>query len=270
MPLIDTRTVPIHYESTGNGRPVLFTAGLGGRGVYWSEQLAALKQSYRCVTWDHRAMGGSGPAEPPYSIAEWGGDAVALLDALGIETAHFVGHSTGGAIGQWLAVHHPDRFASFTLSGTWAWADARFRRVMAERKRALADRDAAAYVRESLPLLYPRDWFDRPEADLEKTERAMLAELGAPDVMAARIDALLVSDQRDGLDRIRAPVQVVSAADDCLLPAAYGEELARLIPGAALHILPDGGHHFPRTRPAAYNRLVAAFLNVAAHAEEIA
>src|SRR6476646_3252818 len=104
------------YEAAGAGAPILFIAGLGGHGSYWKAQVRAFSSDFQTVTFDHRGVGASvGP--PPYSIEQWAGDTLRLLDHLKIGRAHLVGHSTGGAIAQVLAAGHPDRIASLVLGG---------------------------------------------------------------------------------------------------------------------------------------------------------
>ena len=260
MPLIETARATLHYEEAGKGPPVIFAAGLGGRGSYWARQFETLSGSFRCITYDHRGVGRSAPSAPPYSIAMLADDVVGLMDALGIDRAHYVGHSTGGAMGQWLAVHRPARFDRFVLSATWTWADARFRTVMTSRQAILDRLGPEAYVEASLPLLYPRDWFDRPAEEIAKFAADMAAGQGAPEVQSGRIDALLVSDQRDGLETVTADVLVTCAADDCLCPPAYSEELVERLPKARLVRFRDGGHHFPQTRSDWFNDAVGGFL----------
>lgn len=260
MPVIDTATVRLQYEAAGSGPVVVLAPGLGGRGRYWGRQIAAFQEGFRCLTFDHRGVGQSAASAPPYSIALLAGDVIALMDALEIGRAHYVGHSAGGAMGQWLAVHHPDRFDRFVLSATWSWADGRFRHLMGARKLVLDRLGVEAYVEGSLPLLFPRDWFDRPEAALAALVADMVAGHPAADVMSARLAALLVSDQREGLEGVRAEVLLTCAADDCLAPPAYAEDLAVRLPNARLVRFRDGGHHFPQTRSDRFNDVVGGFL----------
>ncbi len=260
MPLIETARTALHYEEAGAGPPVIFAAGLGGRGGYWARQFEVLAADWRCITFDHRGVGLSAASPPPYSIAMLAEDVVALMDTLEIDRAHYVGHSTGGAMGQWLAVHRPDRFDRFVLSATWTWADPRFRMVMGSRQAILDQLGPEAYVEASLPLLYPRDWFDRPAEEIEKFAADMAAGQAAPEVQSGRIDALLQSDQRDGLEGVSSEVLVICAADDCLCPPAYSEELAARLPDARLVRFRDGGHHFPQTRSDWFNDAVGGFL----------
>src|SRR5262245_49490881 len=90
------------YDEAGAGLPIVLIAGLGGRGTYWSAQVEAFRARFRTVVFDHRGVGDSEGA-PPYSVERWADDTLRLMDELGLERAHLVGHSTGGAIAQVIA-----------------------------------------------------------------------------------------------------------------------------------------------------------------------
>lgn len=246
-------TIPIEggalaYEVAGTGAPVVFIAGLGGHGSYWKAQVQAFSPDFQTVTFDHRGVGASS-GSPPYSIAQWAGDTLRLMDHLKIGRVHLVGHSTGGAIAQVLAAEHPDRIASLVLGGTWARPDARFRRLFEFRARVLREMGSDAYedlgLTLTLPAGLPADAPSRPSA-----------RHTPPNVVLARIDALLAHDVGDRLRHIRVPTLVVAADDDVLVPRPLSEVIAGEISGARLYAFLSGGHHFPQTQTEAYNAVL--------------
>jgi aminoacrylate hydrolase len=239
------------YEAAGAGPPVVFIAGLGGHGSYWMAQVQALSPDFRTVTFDHRGVGASVGA-PPYRVEQWAGDTLRLLDHLKIGRVHLVGHSTGGAIAQVVAATHPDRVASLVLGGTWARPDAKFRRLFEFRARVLREMGPGAYEDLGLTLTLPAGLPPEPPA-------LQAARSTPPDVVLARIDALLAHDAGDRLRQIRAPTLVVAADDDVLVPRQLSEVIAGEIKGSRLHAFARGGHHFPHTQTAAYNELLRAF-----------
>lgn len=260
MTLVRTGDAEIYVEEHGAGPPVILAAGLGGSGEFWRPQIEAFKGSHRVIVFDHRGVGRSGPAEPPFSISGLAQDVVGILDALGIGQAAFVGHSTGGAMGQWLAASHPERFTRFVLGATWHRADARFREIFEARRAVLTGLGAEAYARHSLHWLYGRDWFEANAGRLDDIVAASVRSQPPTEITAARIDALLASDHAGLLSSADRPVLVLFADDDTLLPPAYAQELIAAVPGCRSHRFDDGGHLFPQTRAEAYNEVVGRFL----------
>ena len=108
----------LSYDVSGAGPPIVFVAGLGERGTYWMAQVAAFSSAFQVVTFDHGGVGAS-EGEPPYTVEQWAADTLRLIDHLGLDRVHLVGHSTGGAIAQVLAADHSDRVASLVLGATW-------------------------------------------------------------------------------------------------------------------------------------------------------
>jgi aminoacrylate hydrolase len=182
------------------------------------------------------------------------------MDALEIERAHIVGHSTGGAIAQILAVEHPKRLASVVLSASWTKPDAYFRRLFGLRKDILLRLGPSAYVQSNTLFLYPSWWVTRNNERLRQQEAQHLAVFPPTEIAASRIDAILAFDRTENLSRIRTPTLVVGAEDDIVTPAYFSEELARLIPGAEIKIFPRGGHAFTQVRAREFTQAVLPFL----------
>ena len=109
-------------EVVGSGPPLLLVPGLGGRAEFWDPVVPPLAARFTVILHDHRGTGRSSIERIDYSIAQMTGDVIALLDHLGFDRAHLIGHSTGGAIGQTLAIDFPQRLDRLVLSATWAAA----------------------------------------------------------------------------------------------------------------------------------------------------
>ena len=251
-PAIKTLGIALGYESVGAGYPIIFITGLGGYGAYWNFQVAALSQHYRTITFDHRGVGSS-PGDPPYSVEQWAGDTIHLIDHLKLDRVHLVGHSTGGLIAQTIASTNPDRVTSLILSGTWVRPDDRFIRLFKFRKRVLLEMGEEAYQELGRTLAMSSEASPSPA-------RLPTKDATPPAIVTARIDALLAYDAGTALRRISCPTLVLATKDDLLVPTHLGAVLAAEIPGARLVCLEHGGHHFPRTRSAEYNGLLDQFL----------
>ena len=260
MPRISIGDCSLYYERHGMGFPILFVSGLGGFASFWQDQIAAFAKRFEVVTFDHRGIGQSDQARIGYTVERMAADVVSLMDALRIKRAHVVGHSTGGAIAQVLAIDHPSRLASVVLSATWTKADAYFRRLFTFRKEVLLRLGPSAYLQSATLYWYPSWWVARNNERLRQLEAQNLANFAPVEIVASRIDAMLAFDRSNELERIKTPTLVVGAEDDIVTPAYFSEELARLIPAAEVKLFPRGGHFLVHVRAREFGNAVLPFL----------
>ena len=261
MPSVSIGDAEIYYEEAGQGEPLFLVPGLSGQGSFWAHQVEAFKDRFRVIVHDHRGAGRSTHSHIKYSVERMADDVLRLMDTLRIESAHLVGHSTGGAIGQVIALDHARRLRSLVLSATWAGPDPYFRRLFEVRKETLLTLGIEAYLRASVLVLAPPDWVSRNDAALTELHRAQSAAWPPREIVASRIDAIVAFDRRARLGDIRVPTLVVVAQDDMVTPKFYSDELAKAIRGASYVVLDGGGHFAPQILPEPYNRSVGAFLD---------
>jgi aminoacrylate hydrolase len=260
MPKANIGDAEIYYESHGTGEPLLLVSGLGGVAAYWKPNLPALAANYRVIVHDHRGIGQSSRSMIKYSVDQMTHDVVRLMDQLKIERAHLVGHSTGGAIGQTLAIKYPQRLKRMVLFSTWTKADYFFRKLFAVRRGLLTELGKEAYVRGGALFLYPPWWIRANEKLVEERERLTVESFPPVEIVASRIDAIVAFDRAAEIGRINVPTLVLCAKDDAITPAYFSEELAQNIPGAQLQILAEGGHCASETVLDEFNKTVLNFL----------
>src|SRR3989442_12384 len=116
MPRIVIGDGALYYERQGIGFPVMFVSGLAGFASFWQDQVAAFAKNFDVITHDHRGIGQSDLTRSGFTVDRMAADVIGLMDALEIERAHIVGHSTGGAIAPSLPIRAPQRLASAALS----------------------------------------------------------------------------------------------------------------------------------------------------------
>lgn len=249
----------LHVESEGEGPPLLLISGLGGVASFWDAVRPMLRQHFRLVLFDHRGTGRSERSPDGHSIGRLAADAVAILDALGIDGAHLIGHSTGGTVAQTLALDVPARVRRLVISGSWARADYRFRLLFETRLRVLQQAGPETYAALGQLLGLPADWINAHEDGVRHAILNAGTELKAPQAAQARLRMLLDYDRLDNLHRIAAPILVLGASDDMIVPYSHSVMIADRIPGAGLVDIP-GGHFFPRTQAKAFVEAVAGFL----------
>lgn len=260
MPKVKVGDADIYYETHGNGPPILLVPGLGGVGSYWLPNIPAFTRNHQVIIHDHRGTGQSSRSLIKYSVDQMTTDLIAVMDNLGIEKAHLVGHSTGGAIGQTLAATHPHRLLSLTIYASWTKADPFFRRVFEARRTLLTSAGTAAYVRATPVFLYPDWWINDNIDTLEAREKVIIPNFPLAEIVASRIDAIVDFDRTADLGAIAVPTMVIVARDDILTPPYYSRQLADMIPGAEYVELERGGHCASETNTTAFENAVLRFI----------
>ena len=237
----------LHVLDQGKGDAVLWLQGLNAPAAAWAVQLAHFGQTTRGIAPDARGVGQSDAPPGPYSAKRLAQDAIAVLDAAGVDRAHVVGLSLGGAVAQELALGHPGRVRSLSLLSTFAAQSPRSRALL-EAWRALYPVAIAdpklrkAWELQAYSWLFT-DRFWRSEANVRAALRfASTQPPQTPQGFQGQVDAALSHDARDRLQGLKVPALVIHGALDQLSPKENGEELARLIPGAELLVVPEVGH----------------------------
>ncbi|MBJ2157257.1 alpha/beta fold hydrolase [Variovorax sp. IB41] len=268
--------IDIAWDSFGapDAPPLLLIMGLGAQMVAWDDAFCArLAEAggHRVIRFDNRDIGHSThlphlgipdiqalmlqamagkPLAVPYTLRDMAADCIGLLDALGIDRAHFVGASMGGAIGQELAIHHPERMRSFTsimsTTGNPALPP--------------PTPEAMAVLFSPTPLSfdaylphYRKVWHvlrgpDFPLDEARDAERAQLIFLRGlnPGGVARQLAAIFASGNRKpALRDVQVPTLVIHGDADPLVPVACGVDVADAIAGAKLLRIPRMGHALP-------------------------
>ena len=223
----------------GADTPVLVLLGsLGSDRSMWAHQTRELAKVYRVIAVDHRGHGDSDVIPGAATMDDLAGDVLALLDELGVRSAHVAGLSLGGAVAQWLAVHHPERVDSLALLCTAArfgepqgWTD-RAAAVRAGGMAAVADAVVARWITPALTERDPR---------LTDSLRDMILATD-PEGYAACCDALAGYDVRADLGRIGCPTLVIAGEQDPSTPPDVLREIADGVEGARLVVLSPAAH----------------------------
>lgn len=296
MARIRANNVELEYEINGDAsKPaILMIGGLGTQLISWPDNMirGLVAEGFRVIAFDNRDAGLSskfadaGPAdipaafkaarakEPvnaPYTLDDMADDGAALLTALGVDKAHIVGSSNGGAIAQILAIRHPEKTASLAsmiatsgrrglprpTDAAQAWLNTprkgdltreEFMDEAVQSYRVLGSpgfpRDEAS-VRARAARLYDRSYYPLGHG------RHLLASIASADARAAL------------LGTITAPTVVIMGEKDPLVPLGAGEDVAKSIPGATFVPIPGMGHEYPEP---AIPRVVSAIVTNARRA----
>lgn len=277
MPRLRTRSgIEIEYDEFGSpeAAPVVLVMGLGAQMILWDEAFCEglVARGYRAIRFDNRDIGLSthlreagvpnvmealvaaargGPVDAPYTLADMADDVVALLDELGLESAHVVGASMGGMIAQTLAIRRPERLRTLTsimsTTGARDLPQARPEAIQALLVPPPAEREAniARMVEVMRTIGSPGFPFE------EERARAIAARCFDrsydPAGFARQFTAILASgSRREALRSVEVATLVIHGADDPLIPVEAGIDTARAVPGAELMVIEGMGHDLPR------------------------
>ena len=260
MGMTDAGGVQLHAEQAGQGDDVIFISGLADEGACWVDQVAGLGDRWHITTFDNRGVGRSATPPGEYRIKHFASDTAALMDSLGIEKAHVVGSSMGGAIAQELALAHPEKVRSLVLNGTYCRGDHFFREVIRSWKWAAEKSDN---LRDFLNVV--NLWCFAPriynEGIMEEwlTAAAESEHAQSVDAFCRSADALIEHDSADRVGAIAVPTLVTVGDLDLCLPERFSRELVARIPGAQLKVIAENGHQPFQEGPEAYNALLAGF-----------
>jgi pimeloyl-ACP methyl ester carboxylesterase len=282
MHAVSAQGIRLEYDVHGDGEPVLLIMGLGAQMILWPEEFRQhlVDGGFRVVRFDNRDVGLStrGEERPPvvgfiaahllnrppratpsYTLADMAEDARAVMDHLGLPSAHVVGASMGGMIAQELALRHPKRVKSLGLimttpGGRWLGRPTALTALLRPRGSSREQVIQATVklmntIGGTLPIDQQRlqdlctQAYDRSYHPIG-FQRQLVAVLSAP-------------DRTERLATLRLPTVVIHGSADPLVPPAAGRALARAIPDARWVEVDGMGHSLP---PAAWPTLLTALL----------
>jgi pimeloyl-ACP methyl ester carboxylesterase len=266
--------IEIDDQGAMDGEPLLLIMGLGMQLIGWPDELVQLlvSRGFRVVRMDNRDAGLSQgfdhlgvpsmarvmlrhvlhlPVPTPYGLADMAGDALGVLDALGIARAHVCGASLGGMIAQHLASSQPARVKTLTLMMTTSGARhlpqpaLRVRRALLRRPDGSDPAAVVAHLQRLLTLIGSPSYPPDPER-LRTRLQATVQRAWRPAGTARQLVAVIADGDRSPLlPRIEAPTRIIHGEADPLVPVAAGHDLGARIRAAVVDIVPGMGHDLP-------------------------
>lgn len=229
----------IWYASFGSGPPVILLHGGLGNSGNWGYQVPALVEAgYTAILIDSRGQGRSTRDERPYSYELMASDTCAVMDALGVAKAAFIGWSDGADTALVLSRETPDRSAGVFFFGCNVDSTG----TKSFQPSAVIDRIYSHHVKEYAALSPVVGGFEAMRDDLG------VMQAGQPNYGP------------DQLREVAVPVWSVLGEHDEFIERKHAEYIARSIPGARFVLLPDVSHFAPLQRPAAFGAAMLAFL----------
>lgn len=257
MPHIDANGQRLFYTDTGGDKPVLlFSHGLHMDHEMFAPQIERLEDDYRCIAWDERGHGATGAATERFSYYDSADDAAALLDALGVESAVWIGMSQGGYLSLRAGLTHLDKIRALVLIDTQAQAEPA-ERIETHRKtldlwRAHGFTDDMA--RNTAYRILGDDFDDT--AYWQDKWRQFTADnvYFLYDTLDSR------DDVTDRLGEIDVPALVIHGTDDKAITLERARDMANRLPQSTFVTIQGAGHAANLTHAAAVNPHIVDFL----------
>jgi len=250
--------VALNYRDEGDAAPVLLIHGVGADLESWDGVLSHLSPDRRYIRYDQRGHGQSRRTPGPYSLDDLSGDAIALLDHLGVARASVIGFSLGGLVAQSLALKHPERVRCLTLVSTVAGRTPHEQARVNERAETLAREGATAHLSNAVDRWFTPEFVTAHPEVLEARRRKSLQN--DPDCYVATYRVLAGSDLGDQLHRVTIPTQVMTGENDIGSSPRMSEFIHAQIAGSQLHILPRLKHSVLLEAPDQIGALIEPFL----------
>jgi 3-oxoadipate enol-lactonase len=266
MPFTRVRDLNMHYEIAGSGPRLLYISGTGGdlRGQPRVFD-GPLPKTFEVLAYDQRGLGQTDKPDVAYTMADYGEDAAALLDAVGWDRAFVIGVSFGGMVAQELALRHSQRVERLVLCCTSSGGEGGASYPLDEIQHMPLE-EKAVFQMSISDVRKDAAW---QAANSEAVQQAIQAaritderrkatpggEMGARRQLEARAG----HDTYDRLPSLRMPVFLAGGKYDRQAAPANLETLRDRIPGARLEFF-EGGHGFTREDPRAWERVTAFLL----------
>jgi pimeloyl-ACP methyl ester carboxylesterase len=258
MPTVTVDGVPLHYRDEGQGLPVLLLHAFPLNGEAFAKQVKALSGRYRFILPDHRGFGRSGLGQGPTEMVRIAQDALALLDALKVESAVVGGVSMGGYAAMALLREDAGRVRGLVLVDTQAAADDEAARA---RRETSAQEALEKGVEPVVQAMVPRLVAAGPDSEVGREVAALIRTASPAGIAAAQRGMALRPDNKDILARYAGPTLVVVGEKDLITPLEKAKQLADLVSGARLEVIPDAGHLPNQEQPERFNTVLNGFLS---------
>jgi len=246
MPKVRVADISIHYETYGQGEPLVLIMGLGGGSSLWWRQVAFFSPEYHVVTFDSRGVGLTDKPDTPYSMDMLVDDAAGLLERLGIASAHIYGVSMGGMVAQELALRYPELVSSLILGATTCGGGhaAMPSQEMLQELFGIMTLSPDEAVRVSTSVTFSATFVELHPDKINDWLIKGAESPPSPMGFKRQAEAAAGFDTYDRLPQIRVPTLILAGTADQLIPSENSRILASRIPNAKLVLFEGAGHGY--------------------------
>lgn len=261
MPFIQIDDIRLTYDDTGSGAPVILVHGYPFNRSLWSEQVAALSETYRVITPDLRGFGDSESSSSVATMGRMAQDLALLMDTLEITEATLGGLSMGGYVVLAFYKQFSSRVHALLLADTRATADSEEGKQVRRKQAAKVLAEGMGGVTDAMlpKLLTTETVSKRPE--IVKRVRDMMLRTNPEGAAAALLGMAAREDQTGLLPQITAPTLIIVGREDSITPVADSEMMHAAIAGSKLVVLENAAHVTNIEQSKLFNNELRSFLS---------
>lgn len=261
MPFIQIDDIRLTYDDTGSGAPVILVHGYPFNRSLWSEQVAALSETYRVITPDLRGFGDSESSSSVATMGRMAQDLALLMDTLEITEATLGGLSMGGYVVLAFYKQFSSRVHALLLADTRATADSEEGKQLRRKQAAKVLAEGMGGVTDAMlpKLLTTETVSKRPE--IVKRVRDMMLRTNPEGAAAALLGMAAREDQTGLLPQITAPTLIIVGREDSITPVADSEMMHAAIAGSKLVVLENAAHVTNIEQSKLFNNELRSFLS---------
>lgn len=261
MPFAQSNGITIHYETYGEGEPVVFISGLGSSFESWETQIPIYSERFKVIVFDNRGVGMSEITEPGFKIEDMADDLVGLLDYMKIDSANFIGKSMGGMIVQRIGIKYPQRSNKLVMGCSSASRDEVGNLLLDNSKEIATNAGMKAVWITALFGGYTREYIEK---NIEGIKESLTHTSEDKKALKGYLGQLMACKEHHSLEeinRIKSDTLVICGEKDMITSPKRSVEIAERIPNCRLECFKDVGHGFWREKQEEVDKLVMEFLD---------
>ena len=267
MPKVNVNGCNIHYESHGQGLPLVLIMGLRRNIEWWYCQIAELSKHFKVIAFDNRGAGRSDKPEMDYSIKLFADDTSKLMEKLDIQHANILGVSMGGYIAQELAINYPEKVDALAL-GCTSCGGGKAVLMKAERMKKFTANEGLTpeeILKKDMDIYFSDEFIGKNPDKIAKFNEISMRYYQPAHAFERQFSACLKHDVVSRIKNIDQPILILTGDEDPLVPPENSYILKELLPKAQLSIYAKGRHCFFMEFSDRFNHEVISFFKVPYH-----
>jgi 3-oxoadipate enol-lactonase len=263
MPKVKANDLNINYEQCGSGEPLILLPFLTADNACYAFQVAEYAKHFNCISVDLRGAGETDKPAGVYTIELFADDVSAFMQAIGVDKAHVVGLSLGGATGLWLAAKYPEKVKTLSVHSAWTKSDLYLKTVV-ESWQVMAKAFGSVtelVIQGIFPWCFTPDLYAKQPEYIETLSAFVRSRPSQPvDAFIQQSDAVIAHDVESQVNKITAPTLITFGRYDMVTSVRFADRMKDNIPNSELIVFEDASHAPFYEKVDEFNEKTLAFL----------